>query len=33
MVGTDRLELLTSCMSSRRSNQLGYAPITFSILL
>ena len=31
LVGTDRLELLTSCMSSRRSNQLGYAPEAFSV--
>ena len=26
MVGTVRLELMTSCMSSMRSNQLSYAP-------
>ena len=26
MVGTGRLELPTSCVSSRRSNQLSYAP-------
>jgi hypothetical protein len=27
LVGTNRLELLTSCLSSKRSNQLSYAPI------
>ena len=26
MVGTNRFELLTSCLSSKRSNQLSYAP-------
>ena len=28
MVGTGRLELPTSCVSSRRSNQLSYAPMS-----
>ncbi len=28
LVGTGRLELPTSCVSSRRSNQLSYAPIS-----
>ena len=28
LVGTVRLELMTSCMSSMRSNQLSYAPVT-----
>ena len=27
MVGTTELESVTSCMSSKRSNQLSYAPI------
>jgi hypothetical protein len=27
MVGTGRLELPTSCVSSRRSNHLSYAPM------
>ena len=27
VVGTNRLELSTSCMSSKRSDQLGYAPV------
>lgn len=27
VVGTVRLELMTSCMSSMRSNQLSYAPV------
>jgi hypothetical protein len=26
MVGANRVELLTSCLSSKRSNQLSYAP-------
>ncbi len=30
MVGTGRLELPTSCVSSRRSNQLSYAPMCVS---
>src|SRR5688572_12913311 len=28
LVGTGRLELPTSCVSSRRSNQLSYAPMS-----
>lgn len=28
MVGTTELESVTSCMSSKRSNQLSYAPVT-----
>ena len=31
MVGTVRLELMTSCMSSMRSNQLSYAPENISV--
>ena len=27
LVGTVRLELMTSCMSSMRSNQLSYTPV------
>ena len=27
MVGTTELESVTSCLSSRRSNQLSYAPV------
>ena len=33
LVGTRGLEPLTSCMSSRRSNQLSYAPIVKSRFL
>ena len=31
MVGPCRLELQTSCVSSRRSNQLSYGPIAFGV--
>ncbi len=30
MVGTAELESATSCMSSKRSNQLSYAPVSNS---
>lgn len=33
LVGTNGLEPSTSCMSSKRSNQLSYAPTIFNFLL
>ncbi len=32
MAGSTRLELATSCVTGRRSNQLNYDPVTFSTL-
>jgi hypothetical protein len=32
LVGTNRVELLTSCLSSKRSNQLSYAPPKWSMI-
>ncbi len=33
MVGTAELESATSCMSSKRSNQLSYAPMRNGIII
>ena len=33
MVGTTELESVTSCMSSKRSNQLSYAPVVTTAII
>ena len=33
LVGTTELESVTSCMSSKRSNQLSYAPVDNIIMI